>query len=228
MTLKDIMLAKTIAGGSGGSGGGGGGVVTMYLHLQYDPDNGWSGELEANNGRSLNYSDVLALTNNGADDALVECNGTTTLMYYDSEDEMFYLNAYMYNPNLRMWDLVRMKLSSDGYSFYTAEAYASVAVRATIYKSGGQYYSSLSYNDIAAILNNGGYVYVTAKPNGIEDCVYTLDKYAYITSSSGYITFKRIAYNTYNNVSTMGIVYFTINSSGVISTSESYVLQPNT
>lgn len=228
MSLKDALIAAKLAGGSGGSGGGGG-VVTMSVMLDTIDVDEWSGELVSNDGRPLNYSDVLALTNNGADDALVQCGGATSIMYYDSYDEAFYANFYAYNPNVCIWEFVPMELSSDGYSFSPGISYAEdVAVKVTIYKHNGQYYSNLSYDAIAKILNGGGYVYVISRPNGVEDCVYTLDKYAYLTGSNGYITFKRISYDTYNNVSRMWVDYFTMNSNSITKESSSYILQPNT
>ena len=225
MTLKDALLASQLGGGSGGSSGG---VVTMGVELEFSLDNGWSGTLEDDNWNPLNYSDVLELTNNGADVALVRCGGPASPMHYDPEDETFYVDVYAYNSTLHFWQLVSVELSSNGYGFYSNIQYTDVAVGVRISKINDEYYSNLDYNAIAAILDAGGYVYVISKSNGVEDCVYTLDKYAYITDGSGYITFKRITYNTYNNVSTMWIEYFTINSSGVSNSKESYVLQPNT
>lgn len=225
MTLKDILIAGKL---TISEGGGGGGVVTIRLGLSYDLDNGWSGEFLDGDLNPLDYADVLALTNNGADVALVQYGGATSPMSYYPEDEEFSAYVYAYNPNLYFWELISIDLSSNGYNFYTNDSYAKVAVGVPIVKVSDEYHSSLGYNAIAAILNNGGYVYAIARPNGVEDCIYALDKYAYITGSSGYVTFKRIAYNTYNNVSTMGIEYFTINSSGVSRRTESYTLQPST
>ena len=226
MVLKDALIAANLAGGSGG--GSGGGVVTIRLGLSFDLDNGWSGEFLDDDWNSLDYADILALTNNGADVALVQYGGATSLMSYYSEDEEFYVEVYAYNQDLFFWELVSISLTSDGYNCYYSGSYTNVTVGVHIFQSSGTYYSDLSYNAIKEILNNGGYVYVISKSSGGEECVYTLDKYAYLTGSSSYITFKRISYDTYENVSRMWVTYFTMNSNGIMKGSSSYILQPNT